>query len=169
MTNNVVDRTGWARGPWDDEPDRVEWRSAAGYPALIVRGPMGSLCGYVGLPPGHPMHGKNRSDTNVEELDAHGGITYAAACAGDICHVPGPGESDDVWWLGFDCAHAGDYSPGLGARLAERCGEQAAYFWPGGFGAETYRTVEFVRIWVERLASELKATARSVVGADGPS
>ena len=30
-----------------------------------------------------------------------------------ICHVPLPGESDDVWWFGFDCAHSGDLVPSM--------------------------------------------------------
>jgi hypothetical protein len=52
-------REQWGEGPWQSEPDLVEWRDAAtGYPCLIVRGSMGALCGYVGLPPGHPLHGK---------------------------------------------------------------------------------------------------------------
>ena len=33
----------WPAGPWDTEPDRVEWRlpDLPGYPLLIVRGPIG--------------------------------------------------------------------------------------------------------------------------------
>jgi len=29
-----------------------------------------------------------------------------------ICHIPQPGRSGDVWWLGFNCAHGGDIGPG---------------------------------------------------------
>lgn len=114
MVDYVVDRTGWPKGPWDDEPDRVEWRSH-GYPALIVRSETsGSLCGYVGVQPGHPAHGKHRDEVDVT---THGGLTYSDACRGDICHVPAPGEPDDVWWLGFDTAHAGDYAPAIEASV----------------------------------------------------
>lgn len=40
---------------------------------------------------------------------------YAAWCdfitSRSICHIPGEGEPDSVWWFGFDCAHAWDISP----------------------------------------------------------
>lgn len=34
-----------------------------------------------------------------------------------ICHLPAPDEPDDVWWFGFDCAHAGDIIPGMASDL----------------------------------------------------
>lgn len=160
----AMDRTGWPSGPWDNEPDRVEWKMAEppGYPLLIVRGPMGSLCGYVGLPPGHPLHGVGWDAPEVEALDAHGGINYAKACSGNICHVPAPGEPDDVWWLGFDCSHAWDYSPGLQARVASRSGGKATYVGsPPEYLDETYRTVEYVKTAVEELAATLARSAAS--------
>src|SRR6266496_32796 len=93
-----IDRTGWPAGPWDNEPDRLEWRDkATGFPCLIVRNRMGGLCGYVGVPTKHPFHGKNYDSVNIS---VHGGLTYSGACAGHICHIPKPGETDDVWWLG---------------------------------------------------------------------
>jgi len=94
-------------GPWHDEPDRLEW-SHAGFRCLMTRGPMGHWCGYVGVPPGHPWHG---TDYRHIEASVHGGITYAHACQGNVCHVPPPGEPDDLWWVGFDCCHADDLSP----------------------------------------------------------
>lgn len=46
----VVDKSGWARGVWDSEPDKIQWQDAeTGLPCLIVRGPVGALCGYVGV------------------------------------------------------------------------------------------------------------------------
>lgn len=44
-------------GPWDDEPDHLEFRHA-GFDCVIHRVPHGGhLCGYVGLPIGHPLFG----------------------------------------------------------------------------------------------------------------
>lgn len=63
------------------------------------------------MPPGHPWHGQNFMHVDVR---IHGGLTYGQACQGDICHVPKPGESDDVFWLGFDCGHYNDLVPGMG-------------------------------------------------------
>lgn len=128
----------WGAGPWVGEPDKVYWVSD-GTPCLAVRGPMGNWCGYVGLAPEHRFHGVDYFDVDGEiQGAAHGGLTYAGECAGHICHVPEPGEPDDIWWLGFDCGHLGDLIPEL---AAERLGL------PG-----TYKTVGFVLDAVERLA-----------------
>ena len=76
----VIDKTDWLRGPWDSEPDKIQWRDeATGLPCLIVRGPAGSLCGYVGVAPGHPWHGKHYDDGC--DVDVHGGLTFAHGCA----------------------------------------------------------------------------------------
>ncbi len=122
-------------GPWTSEPDRAQWPDeATGLPCLLVRHPdFGTLCGYVGVPPGHPAFG-------LEDLDpdapTHWGITYSGPCEGRICHEPGPGEPDQVWWLGFDCGHAFDAYPSMPrvpgtyrdvAFVRERCTELAAY------------------------------------------
>jgi hypothetical protein len=77
----------------------------------------------------------------IVHLSVHGGITYAERCAGHICHVPAPGEPDNVWWLGFDCAHSGDRVPRMDHAR----------------GWEQYRDVRYVRSEVESLASQLKA------------
>lgn len=137
-----VNRSNFARGPWDDEPDRIEWRTAAGLPGLIVRNRAGALCGYAAVSPGHPLHGKDDSEPDVS---VHGGLTYADACQGSICHVPAPGEPDDVWWFGFDCAHCGDLIP-IDAD-------------PRYFSGATYRNTAYVRREVESLAAQLVAIA----------
>jgi hypothetical protein len=99
------------------------------------------------VPPEHPLHGKGYDDAN---LDAHGGLTFAAACAGTICHVPEPGEPDELWWFGFDCSHAFDVSPGLRLALAEVMPDRPAWL-PG----ETYRDLAFVRAETEGLAAQI--------------
>ena len=55
------------------------------------------LCGYVYLPQGHPSFGEKDPYYSV-----HGGITASFA-----------DNALQEWILGFDCAHAGDFSPGL--------------------------------------------------------
>lgn len=150
-TEHKVDRTGWDRGPWDSEPDRLEWRHA-GLPCLIVRNRSGALCGYVGLPPGHRMHGVDYGDIRIgdEYPDVHGGLTYTNACQGVICHVPREGEPAEVWWLGFDCAHYMDLAPGSDAKLP-------AHLRSSGY--ETYRDVPYVRREVNRLAEQMASIA----------
>lgn len=150
----------WGPGPWQDEPDRKEWRHN-GFPCLAVRSGHGNWCGYVGVPPGHPWHGKGYADV---EGEAHGGLTYADACAGHICHVPKPGEPDDVWWLGFDCNHAWDIAPGLDARLRElgiRTQEQdLAILALEGDWRRTYKELAFVEAEVEDLAEQAGKAAQ---------
>lgn len=81
---------------------------------------MGALCGYVGVPKGHPLYGVDYERVPDElHQAAHGSLTYSDTCheTGDpsfgICHVPEPGRPDDVWWLGFDTAHAYDLVPSM--------------------------------------------------------
>lgn len=158
------EREEWAPGPWQDEPDLVEWRDATtGYPCLVVRAMhTGALCGYVGLPPGHPLHGKTYNAPECEALEAHGGLTFADACheGGLICHVPQPGEPDDVWWLGFDCAHAYDLTPAIDAVTKRAQGQSISDtlnaiepMWM----RTTYKPLAFVQAEVTGLAAQLKA------------
>lgn len=58
--------------------------------------------GYVGVPKGHPAWLKG-DELNV---DVHGGITYADGMPPLAAQVTEP-----TWWIGFDCAHAGDALP----------------------------------------------------------
>jgi hypothetical protein len=104
----------WGGGPWDDEPDRAEWR-CAGLPCLLVRNDFGAWCGYAAVPPGHPAYEKEHHAPVLEEVMVHGGLTYAGPCFDHICHAPQEGEPDNVWWFGFDCSHAWDVTPGLHA------------------------------------------------------
>ena len=148
-------REAWGEGPWQAEPDLVEWRDAeSGYPLLIVRGPMGALCGYVGLPPGHPLHGKPYQEVD-DSVNVHGGLTFSDACqeGGYICHVPRPGEPSTVWWLGFDCNHSGDYDP-CGRALVTTLGHMSSFR-----DHDAYRDLAYVRGEVESLAGQLRARA----------
>lgn len=152
-----IDKSAWGPGPWQEEPDRVEWR-AHGFPVLMVRQPeAGHWCGYVGVPPGHPWFGKRGDDwedPTFRGVDVHGGITYSDACRGEVCHIPAPGEPDDVWWHGFDCAHYNDISPGRAAR------EQGLGLapWPAPPMA-SYKDVAYVRRQAERLAEQAREVA----------
>lgn len=143
-----IDKANWGIGPWQDEPDKVQWSDeTSGYPCLIRRSAAsGGLCGYVGIPVTHPDFGKDYEDFY---LDVHGGCTYAGGCDGGdpetgICHVVAPGE-DDVWWVGFDCGHLEDLMPNLAWRTGP-------FSWP-----VVYRGLGWVKAEVGRLAAQLKA------------
>ena len=104
-----TDRTGWGAGPWDSEPDKVVWvDEATNLDCMAKRNHMGAWCGYVGVPEGHPAFQQPYDDVHV---DTHGGLTYANHCSGSICHDALPGRPHEVWWLGFDCNHGGDFAP----------------------------------------------------------
>lgn len=170
----TIDKSTWPRGPWDHEPDKVQWQDpATGLPCLIDRKEMGIFCGYVGVPPSHPWYGKSYShpigectqycDKGAEaeedrhschcidsKLEAHGGVNFSDQCSPDatessgVCHVPEPGEPDNVWWFGFDCAHAWDLCPAMAERIRL-------------IGEGTYRNLEWVRNEVTHLAAQLAA------------
>ena len=157
----TIDRKalGWPSGPWDGEPDKVQWQDEeTGLPCLAKRHPRrGNWCGYVGVAPNHPLYGRGYSEDGVN-AEVHGGITYADACDGrpepeGICHVPGEGEPDHVWWFGFDCAHAWDYSPDDKMRSDREGG-----IWAIGWD-QTYKTLRFVKDECRSLAQQLKAAA----------
>lgn len=152
----TVDKANWGDGAWQSEPDKMQWQDpATGLPCLIVRGPGGALCGYAGVAPSHPWHSKDYSALDGEDIDVHGGLTFANGCAGGpdesrgVCHVPTPGEPDHVWWFGFDCAHCWDFSPR----------DQALYGGDFRDPDAIYRDVAYVQAQVATLAKQLTAAA----------
>lgn len=160
-TDSEIDRSTWGPGPWDGEPDKVQWKDEkTGLDCLAKRSSFsGNWCGYVGLPPGHRFHGKDYDDVRFDGEDpypdVHGGLTYADGCqhstdpAKGICHIPAPGEPDALWWLGFDCHHSMDLAPAYEARNEER-----------GWGRDydkRYRTLGYVKAECAKLAAQLVA------------
>lgn len=74
-----------------------------GLKCVVVLQDLGHRCGYVGVGKNHPLHGQFHDVEEIENLNVHGGITYASDGRGQY-----PIESDEMWWFGFDCAHWGD-------------------------------------------------------------
>lgn len=150
------DKTGWGPGPWQDEPDKMQFvDQATGLPCLIVRSPSsGSLCGYVGVPETHKAFELHYDAELVRGINVHGGLTFSNHCTKGgaeethICHVPAPGESDNVWWFGFDCAHYRDICPGMVATLRSIGIDQDR-------SDETYRTINYVKRNIAKLALQL--------------
>jgi hypothetical protein len=134
----------------------------------------GSYNAYVGIPAGHPFYGKDwnykvkasldevkfngnymallcsalGSEDFEEEvplslfLQCHGGVTYAKTCC--------PGIDQDVigdlWWFGFDTAHAGDY------KVFETDIDRK---YPIYNEDEPYRDFDYVKNEVKKLAEQL--------------
>lgn len=148
--NTALDKSSWPPGPWQDEPDHLEWSDeATSYHCLMRRNEIfGFWCGYVRIEATHPYFGKS------EDLDifVHGGITYSS----DYCPPDRvKNSSEQEWWIGFDCGHGFDYSPewpvlrgrGLGSLL------RFQYSFPEVY---KYRDIKFVKREVENLARQLK-------------
>ena len=117
--------------PWEGEPDNAEWEDeSTGLHGRIVRNEIThTLCGYVGVTSGE-LVGVDYNDLVMDDYSPHGGFTYSGR-DGDNCNV---------WWFGFDTAHADDFLPGIyiKMRMVNHSGKAS---WPT---TENYRTWEFV-------------------------
>lgn len=128
-------RARWGEGPWNQEPDRDEFITAVGLPALLLRSRTGAWCGYVGVPKDHEKY-----KADADDLDAHGGITFCG-----WRDQPEGTVSEEFWWFGFDCGHAWDISPQLGNM---------------GIPDAKYRDIGYVRDECEKLAVQLSGPKR---------
>lgn len=128
--------------PWEHEPDNEEWIDAdTGYKCTVWRhGTLGHLNGYVAIPKGHPLHGKSYDDDVGAGIDVHGWLTYSDE-----------DKETGEWVFGFDCSHAGDFSPKLVATLMEYTETDISYHMQ-----DTYRTFAWVKEEVCSLARQLK-------------
>lgn len=80
----------------------------------------------------------------MSAMRVHGGLTFSEGCTEHICHVPAPGEPDDTWWFGFDCAHSGDMCP------SSRSEYRASFGYTG-----IYRNLAYVQEECAKLAKLL--------------
>lgn len=135
---------------WETEPNRKEFKHL-GFDCLINRNSFGAWCGYVAVPKGHPWFEKSYGD--LEDLglapEVHGGLTYSNHCQGEICHQSE--TEDEVWWLGFDCAHAGDLMPAM-VEMRQRPDWPK---FPHYEEFETYRNQEYVTEETMKLAQQV--------------
>lgn len=145
IEEKYIDKSNWPDGPWRDEYDKRQFMTEAGLPALVVRHEeSGHLCGYVGVPAGHPWY-EVEYDNCEPFPDVHGGLTYSRKCQSHVCHTVEDGEDGNVWWLGFDCAHLGDLCH---VKRLDR-----DYVSPD----DCYRTTKYVERQCEQLAKQAKA------------
>ena len=144
----------WGYGEWVEEPDLMEF-TYNGLDCKIVRvvaqeinGSMfgGHFCGYVKLPENSPFIGKEMGEIDIE---CHWGITF----------------SHDGW-IGFDCAHSGDYTPSIQhlyktnpEMIAIRKKHQAIMRNGRSLFETTYRNIQFC-------VDECKKMVDQLVGAD---
>lgn len=132
----------WGTGPWEYEPDKVTWIDPlTGLECAIERCPdFGHLCGYVGVGPKHPWYGTDKQW--IDGVWVHGGLTYSGERVGE----------SGLWWLGFDCCHGLDYSPGVHALEAPI---RRLLGLMGPTSLEVYRGMAYVIANVQELARQV--------------
>lgn len=147
IIETVIDKSKWQEGPWQSEPDKKQWLDkATGYPCLIVRQiKMGHLCGYVGVPSGHPWFGQQ------PEVSVHGRVNYGDKCSGHICHECEEGEDDNIWWVGFDAMHGDDRT-----MLTDLHAEAFKYIKSFPYVWGTYRDFAYMENECRSLAKQAK-------------
>lgn len=69
-------------GPWNNEADKVAWTDAeTGLACIMLRQENGTISGYVGVGPDHPLFGFNADAVPLGVSQAvHGGVTYGKPC-----------------------------------------------------------------------------------------
>lgn len=134
---DLIVRAYWGDGRWQREQDQLAWQeSRTQLHCAMLRDPfLGSWCGYVGVSPDHPLHGKpitHRLVPSKEILEESrqlgrdlGGLELLSFWFSDdqetiplALLLPAHGsltyagpDEQDWWWFGFDCCHGGDWYP----------------------------------------------------------
>lgn len=159
----------------------------AGYKCVVIFQASGHRCGYVGIPKTHRLYGEDygnyldikKSDIGDREVSGifplflaclddderikieayfqcHGGITYSGGGKGSEYPI-----ESDLWWFGFDCAHAGDkkdyktvYDKFPNERERVKRLEEIENMYP--IEDDVIRTEEYVADECKRLAEQLK-------------
>lgn len=122
--------------PWLAEPDFLVWESDTGLICFILRHPdLKHLCGYVCI-------GIDITKEEAENFEVHGGVTFYERDYSNEIYLQAKAQGFDLsdWIVGFDCAHAGDLSPGI-ETISE---------------GSTYKDIEYVKAECENLAKQVK-------------
>lgn len=141
---NLIDKSTWPKGPWNEEPDLVNLRIREYY-CQIIRTDFGVLNGYVALWKGHKEYGKGY---NSIDIDVHGGLSFSEQAnspeLGDIyCDPLDEFHEGPHWYIGFDCIHWMDDAPGMisSTKLTPN---------------STYKNITFVKSELESLVQQLE-------------
>lgn len=176
--NQPIDKSAWPRGEWDSEPDRVDFEHA-GFPCMILRvAHSGHLCGYVGVPAGHPLFGVSYNQESAllkEALEARKNRPIGAQPGMGILIALLGGKLEARPEVVFDCHGGLTYSGECSGRICHvpKDGGPDKVWWFGFdcahcddmcparenfFGdRQVYRNVEYVRRETERLAEQIAA------------
>lgn len=131
---------------WENEPYLVEF-VYIGYNCLIWRNPaLKFLCGYVGLPEGNKYYGVHYDEI---DLNVHGGFTFAGSFSGERkskCED----NNNNLWWIGFDCGHYGDYIPSM-----EEMFNYIDFDIEGAIEEDIYRNIDYVKSQIYGIVEQI--------------
>jgi hypothetical protein len=147
------DKKLWGPGPWQDEPDQLDFM-IEGYLCQLRRGQMGGWCGYVLVPEGHPWF-DNRPRAYAD-AQVHGGISYGQrTCASCDAQVGAQ------YSVGFGYMHAGDYCPVLAAVLHHGLGRSSMlYPYPYDHAAALAKAEETGEVFMSNIYTDVHGARR---------
>ena len=130
-------------GPWIEELDYLSWGLINGYVCTIKRSTATfCYCGYVSIPPDHPMHGVGY-DGAIYGIKVHGGIRVHGGIT-----FAGLSIDSGYWTFGFDCSHLGDVAPAMISYQSNPYKHAVSF-------EEKYRDLAYVIKEVDSLAQQL--------------
>ena len=138
---------------------RRDWVTEAGFRAIVIMTDIGFHCGYVGVAPGHPLHGADYDrhsnalgDAPSSVFDVHGWLTFSGERGGSMI------EENDLWWFGFDCGHCGDApSPEYLEKMQQEYPD-SSFMWEHVEGV--FRDVDYCVAECESLARQIADAAQ---------
>jgi len=130
------------KGPWDDEPNQLEWQEGDFTCVILRHHEYGHLTGNVGVPFGHPLFKKYWCDIEHDAIDnnlpfefPHFGLDYSGPL--HDCYLYEPIRHKEVWFFGFHCTHPEDRSPYLPTE--------------DHYPSLIYRTIDYVKSEIDKL------------------
>lgn len=109
------------------------WITEAGLEAVVIMTDIGHMCGYVGVPEGHPLYGCGydqpsnhlAAPSDDESIGKRGALSLLTMTEERMTSpelvfdvhgsltFSGNGDGkypleSSLWWFGYDCAHSGD-------------------------------------------------------------
>jgi len=127
---------------------------------IVIGFSTGQRCGYVGVPKGHRLYGKDYTDLyDFEEekgdyIEVHGGLTFSQKSD----RPSYPLNDENTWWFGFDTAHYGDAKDmdlvkELNYKTTTKAYQEMERKYPTG---GTVRTTQYCIRECENLADQLQ-------------
>lgn len=97
-----IPKSEWGGGLWQEEPEEYHFETGE-FLCLLKRSIMGSWNSYIRIPKSFRF--------DVDKIRCHGGVSWNEE------HLPWQEDDDkDYWYIGWDYAHAHDYSPEMFAK-----------------------------------------------------